>query len=55
MNVNLQDLKVLVADDSRNLRRARKRLLWEMSVETVALAEAAADAAPLTRAGLGIR
>lgn len=55
MNVNWQDLKVLVVGDRCNLRRALKRRLREMSVETVALAEGAADAALLTRAGLGIR
>ena len=44
INVNLQKLKVLVVDDSRTVRHALERLLREMSVETVELAEDGADA-----------
>ncbi len=44
INVNLQELKVLVVDDSRTTCLALKRLLREMSVETVELAEDGADA-----------
>ncbi len=44
ISVNMQDLKVLVVDDSRTVRLALEQLLREMSIETVALAEDGADA-----------
>jgi CheY-like chemotaxis protein len=40
----MQELKVLVVDDSRTARRALQRFLREMSVETVEMAEDGADA-----------
>lgn len=44
INVNLQEMKVLVVDDSRIVRLALKQFLREMSIETVELAEDGADA-----------
>lgn len=44
INVNMQEMKVLVVDDSRTARLAIKRLLREMSVEAVELAEDGVDA-----------
>lgn len=44
MNVNLQELKVLVVDDSRTARQALKQFLKDMSVELIEQAEDGADA-----------
>lgn len=44
INLNLQEMKVLVVDDSRTARLALKQFLREISIETVELAEDGADA-----------
>lgn len=44
INVNMQELKVLVVDDSRTARQALKQFLREMSIGSVEMAEDGVDA-----------